>query len=57
MTMFFLKYKTIIPVHLNENRDLLFLFNDIVLETGTGKTKKAAEEDAAHKALAKRSTF
>ena len=33
------------------------LFNDIVLATGTGKTKKAAEEDAASKALAKRSTF
>ncbi len=28
--MFFLKYKTIIPVHLNENGDLLFLFYDIV---------------------------
>lgn len=31
------------------------LFNDIVLATGTGKSKKAAEEDAASKALAKRS--
>ena len=33
------------------------LFNDIVLATGSGKTKKAAEEDAAQKALAKRSTL
>lgn len=33
------------------------LFNDIVLATGTGKSKKAAEEDAASKALAKRSTL
>lgn len=31
------------------------LFNDIVLATGTGKSKKAAEEDAARKALKKRS--
>ena len=31
------------------------MFNDIVLATGTGKSKKAAEEDAASKALAKRS--
>ena len=31
------------------------VFNDIVLATGTGKSKKAAEEDAASKALAKRS--
>lgn len=31
------------------------LFNDIVLATGVGKSKKAAEEDAATKALAKRS--
>ena len=31
------------------------MFNDIVLATGTGKSKKAAEEDAARKALAKRS--
>ncbi|MCR5185317.1 MAG: ribonuclease III [Bacilli bacterium] len=31
------------------------LFNDIVLATGTGKSKKIAEEDAASKALAKRS--
>ncbi len=31
------------------------LFNDIVLATGVGKSKKAAEEDAARKALAKRS--
>lgn len=30
------------------------MFNDIVLATGTGKTKKAAEEDAASKALAKK---
>ena len=30
------------------------MFNDIVLATGTGKTKKAAEEDAATKALAKK---
>lgn len=31
------------------------LFNDIVLASGTGKTKKAAEEEAAKNALAKRS--
>ena len=31
------------------------MFNDIVLATGTGKSKKAAEEDAARNALAKRS--
>lgn len=31
------------------------LFNDIVLAQGTGKSKKAAEEDAARKALEKRS--
>lgn len=31
------------------------MFNDIVLATGTGKSKKAAEEDAARKALEKRS--
>jgi ribonuclease-3 len=31
------------------------MFNDIVLATGVGKSKKAAEEDAAHKALEKRS--
>ena len=31
------------------------LFNEIVLATGVGKSKKAAEEDAARKALAKRS--
>ena len=31
------------------------VFNDIVLATGIGKSKKAAEEDAASKALAKRS--
>ena len=31
------------------------MFNDIVLATGTGKSKKQAEEDAASKALAKRS--
>lgn len=31
------------------------MFNDIVLATGVGKSKKAAEEDAASKALAKRS--
>lgn len=31
------------------------LFNDIVLATGVGKSKKAAEEDAAQKALEKRS--
>lgn len=31
------------------------LFNDIVLATGSGKSKKAAEEDAARKALEKRS--
>lgn len=31
------------------------LFNDIVLATGKGKSKKAAEEDAAKKALEKRS--
>lgn len=31
------------------------MFNDIVLATGTGKSKKKAEEDAAKKALAKRS--
>ncbi len=31
------------------------LFNDIVLASGTGKSKKAAEEDAAKNALAKRS--
>ena len=31
------------------------LFNDIVLATGTGKRKKAAEEDAAKNALSKRS--
>ncbi len=30
------------------------MFNDIVLATGTGKSKKAAEEDAASKALAKK---
>ncbi len=30
-------------------------FNDIVLATGTGKTKKAAEQDAAKNALKKRS--
>ena len=31
------------------------MFNDIVLATGCGKSKKAAEEDAARKALEKRS--
>lgn len=31
------------------------LFNDIVLASGTGKSKKAAEEDAARNALKKRS--
>lgn len=31
------------------------MFNEIVLGTGVGKTKKAAEEDAARKALEKRS--
>ena len=31
------------------------MFNDIILATGVGKSKKAAEEDAASKALAKRS--
>ncbi|MCR5505654.1 MAG: ribonuclease III [Bacilli bacterium] len=31
------------------------MFNDIVLATGTGKSKKAAEEEAAKNALAKRS--
>jgi len=31
------------------------MFNDIKLATGTGKSKKAAEEDAARKALEKRS--
>ena len=31
------------------------LFNDIVLGVGTGKTKKAAEENAAKDALMKRS--
>lgn len=31
------------------------MFNDIVLATGSGKSKKAAEEDAASKALEKRS--
>lgn len=31
------------------------MFNDIVLATGSGKSKKAAEEDAARKALEKRS--
>lgn len=31
------------------------VFNNIVLATGVGKSKKAAEEDAASKALAKRS--
>lgn len=31
------------------------LFNDITLATGTGKSKKAAEEDAARNALEKRS--
>ena len=31
------------------------LFNDIVLASGQGKTKKAAEEEAAKNALAKRS--
>ncbi len=31
------------------------LFNDIVLAVGTGKSKKQAEEDAARKALEKRS--
>ena len=31
------------------------LFNEIVLATGTGKSKKAAEEDAAKNALKKRS--
>ena len=30
------------------------MFNDIVLATGIGKSKKAAEEDAASKALAKK---
>jgi ribonuclease-3 len=30
------------------------LFNDIVLASGTGKTKKGAEEDAAKNALKKR---
>lgn len=33
------------------------MFNDIVLAYGTGKSKKAAEEDAAKKALEKRSTL
>ena len=31
------------------------MFNDIVLATGSGKSKKAAEEEAAKNALAKRS--
>ena len=31
------------------------MFNDIVLASGTGKTKKAAEEDAAKNALGKKS--
>ena len=31
------------------------MFNEIVLASGTGKTKKAAEEDAAKNALKKRS--
>lgn len=31
------------------------VYNDIVLATGVGKSKKAAEEDAANKALEKRS--
>jgi len=31
------------------------LFNDIILATGSGKSKKAAEEEAAKNALAKRS--
>lgn len=31
------------------------LFNEIILATGSGKSKKAAEEDAARKALEKRS--
>ena len=31
------------------------MFNDIVLASGTGKSKKAAEEDAAKNALSKRS--
>ena len=30
------------------------MFNEIVLASGTGKTKKAAEEDAAKNALQKR---
>ena len=31
------------------------MFNDIILATGSGKSKKAAEEEAAKNALAKRS--
>lgn len=42
------------PAH-NRTFTVNVLFNDIVLATGTGKSKKIAEEDAASKALAKRS--
>ncbi len=44
------------PAH-DRTFEVNVLFNDIVLATGTGKSKKAAEEDAAAKALAKRSTL
>ena len=44
------------PAH-DRTFEVNVMFNDIVLATGTGKSKKAAEEDAAHKALAKRSTL
>ena len=44
------------PAH-DRTFEVNVMFNDIVLATGTGKSKKAAEEDAAQKALAKRSTL
>ena len=46
--------KEIGPAH-NRTYVVNVLFNDIVLASGTGKTKKAAEEDAAKNALKKRS--
>ena len=42
------------PAH-NKTYYVNVMFNDIVLASGTGKTKKAAEQDAAKNALKKRS--
>ena len=41
------------PAH-NRTYVVNVMFNDIILASGTGKTKKAAEEDAAKNALQKR---